>query len=171
MSVCLSSFAGVSSLHRANEWKLLRPASTNWIKVSSFFFFFRCSSSRDTSASSLFDHPNLEHAHKYETQSLRRIWDDGRHVIFDVDVKGGLQLKEYFGDQALAIFVKVPSLDVLEERLRDRKTDSEDSLSQRLFKAKFEMGFEDKFDLTIVNNSLEESKHRVEELVENFLNS
>lgn len=102
---------------------------------------------------------------------VQRIWDEGRHVIFDVDVKGGLELKKYFGDQALAIFVRVPSLETLEERLRDRKTDSEDSLSQRLFKAKFELGFEDKFDVTLVNNSLDDSKAKAEELVNNFINS
>lgn len=72
---------------------------------------------------------------------IQRIWDSGKHVIFDVDVKGGLQLKEYFGDKALAVFVKVPSLDTLEERLKDRGTESEESLSRRIYKAKFEMSF------------------------------
>src|SRR5690606_29277659 len=57
---------------------------------------------------------------------IQRIWDTGKHVVFDVDVKGGLSLKKYYGDQALAIFVKCPSMEVLEERLRARKTDSEE---------------------------------------------
>lgn len=102
---------------------------------------------------------------------VERIWKEGRHVIFDVDVKGGLHLKEYFGDKALAVFVKVPSIDELKERLMDRQTETENSLSQRIFKAKFEMTFEDKFDVTLVNEELGESLRKAEELVNNFINS
>jgi len=100
---------------------------------------------------------------------IERIWSEGMHVIFDVDVKGGLNLKNYFGDKALAIFVKVPSLDILKERLTDRNTESEDSLSQRLFKAKFEMSFEDKFDITLVNENLQDSLTKAEKLVKDFI--
>lgn len=102
---------------------------------------------------------------------VERIWKEGRHVIFDVDVKGGLHLKEYFGDKALAVFVKVPSIDELKERLMDRQTETENSLSQRIFKAKFEMTFEDKFDVSLVNEELGESLRKAEELVNNFINS
>ncbi|UII34761.1 guanylate kinase [Fulvivirga ulvae] len=102
---------------------------------------------------------------------VERIWKEGRHVIFDVDVKGGLHLKQYFGDKALAVFVKVPSIDELKERLMDRQTETENSLSQRIFKAKFEMTFENKFDVTLVNEDLEESLKKAEELVSNFINS
>lgn len=101
---------------------------------------------------------------------IERIWAEGRHVIFDVDVKGGLHLKEYFGDRGLAVFVKVPSLDDLKTRLTDRQTESESSLSQRIFKAKFEMTFEDKFDVTLVNADLEESLKKAEKLVNDFIN-
>ena len=100
---------------------------------------------------------------------IERIWSEGRHVIFDVDVKGGLNLKKYFGDKALAVFVKVPSLDVLKSRLTDRNTESEDSLSRRVFKARFEMGFEDQFDVTLVNEALEESLAKAEKLVDTFI--
>lgn len=102
---------------------------------------------------------------------VERIWREGRHVIFDVDVKGGLHLKEYFGEKALAVFVKVPSIEALKERLTDRQTETENSLSQRIFKAKFEMTFEDKFDVTLVNEDLEESLKKAEKLVDNFLAS
>ena len=68
---------------------------------------------------------------------IDRIWAEGDHVIFDVDVKGGLSLKNYFMERALAVFVKVPSMDVLKKRLDSRGTESDASLSQRLFKAKF----------------------------------
>lgn len=103
-------------------------------------------------------------------EEIQRIWDNGKHVIFDVDVKGGLNLKKYFGDSGLAIFVQVPSLDDLAIRLRDRGTESEASLSRRLYKAKFEMGFKDKFDVILLNNDLQTSFREAEKLVSDFIN-
>jgi guanylate kinase len=103
-------------------------------------------------------------------EEIQRIWDSGKHVIFDVDVKGGLNLKKYFGDSGLAIFVQVPSLDDLAVRLRDRGTESEDSLSRRIYKAKFEMGFRDQFDVILVNNELQTSFREAEKLVSDFIN-
>lgn len=102
-------------------------------------------------------------------EEIQRIWDEGKTVIFDVDVKGGLALKKYFGDQALAIFVKVPSLEVLKTRLNDRGTESEESLSRRIFKAEFEMKFEPQFDVTIVNDDFSVSSAEAEKLVGDFL--
>lgn len=102
-------------------------------------------------------------------EEVQRIWDSGRAVIFDVDVKGGLKLKKYFGDDALAIFVKVPSLEVLEERLKNRNSESSSSLSQRLYKAKFEMTFEKEFDVTLVNEDLPTSLKKAEDMVAGFI--
>ncbi len=102
-------------------------------------------------------------------EEIQRIWDQDKTVVFDVDVKGGLHLKEYFGDKALAVFVKVPSIDELKNRLQDRGTESEESLSRRLYKAKFEMSFEDKFDVSLVNDNMEKSFLEAEKLVKNFL--
>ena len=99
-----------------------------------------------------------------------RIWKNGKNVIFDVDVKGGINLKNYFGDKALAIFVKVPSMEVLKERLHDRGTESEESLSRRLFKAKFEMTFQDKFDKVLINQDLEHSLQQAQLLYDAFKN-
>lgn len=99
---------------------------------------------------------------------IQRIWDEGKNVIFDVDVKGGLSLKKYFGDSALSVFVKVPSLEVLTDRLRDRGTESEESLSRRLFKAKFEMSFQDKFDVVLVNEDLPTSLNEAQKLYDAF---
>lgn len=99
---------------------------------------------------------------------IQRIWDSGKNVIFDVDVQGGLNLKKYFGDKALAIFVKVPSVEVLKERLRDRGTETEESLSRRLFKANFEMSFQDKFDVVLVNENLEKSLTEAQQLYNSF---
>lgn len=101
---------------------------------------------------------------------IDRIWKTGKNVIFDVDVKGGLNLKKYFGDKSLAIFVKVPSLEILKERLHDRKTESEESLSRRLFKAQFEMGFQDKFDVVLVNEDLKKSLAEAQRLYDDFKN-
>ncbi|WP_057939484.1 guanylate kinase [Algoriphagus resistens] len=102
-------------------------------------------------------------------EEIQRIWDSGKAVIFDVDVKGGLALKKYFGEQALAIFVKVPSLDVLAERLNDRGTETEESLSRRLFKAEFESKFEPQFDVTVINDEFAKSSAEAEYLVNEFL--
>jgi len=99
---------------------------------------------------------------------IDRIWKEGKDVIFDVDVKGGINLKKYFGDKALAVFVKVPSLEVLEQRLRKRSTESDDSLSQRLYKAKFEWEFQDKFDVVLVNEDLSHSCAEAQRLYDNF---
>lgn len=99
---------------------------------------------------------------------VERVWREGKNVIFDVDVKGGLNLKKFFGDKALAIFVKVPSLEVLKTRLNDRGTETPESLSRRLFKAQFEMGFSDKFDVVLVNESLEKSLDEAQRLYKDF---
>lgn len=99
---------------------------------------------------------------------IERIWKEGKNVIFDVDVKGGISLKQYFGDRALAIFVRVPSLDVLEDRLKSRSTETADSLSRRLFKAKFEMTFQDKFDRILLNEDLQKSLAEAQRLYDEF---
>jgi guanylate kinase len=99
---------------------------------------------------------------------VERMWSEGKNVIFDVDVKGGLKLKEYFGDAALSIFVKVPSFEELENRLRSRGTETEESLSKRLYKVKFEMSFQNNFDVVLLNDSLEESQAKAEALYKSF---
>lgn len=99
---------------------------------------------------------------------IERIWESGKHVIFDVDVKGGLALKEYYGDRALAIFVKAPSEEIIKQRLMARGTETEDSLSKRLFKIKFEMTFQNKFDVILVNDDLQNTLDKAEELMHSF---
>lgn len=100
---------------------------------------------------------------------IERMWSEGKNVIFDVDVKGGINLKKYFGDAALAIYVKVPSMEELEKRLRSRGTDSEDSISRRLYKMKFEMEFQNRFDVILLNDDIETSWQKAEELYESFV--
>lgn len=109
--------------------------------------------------------------HYYGTlkSELERIWAAGRHVVFDVDVVGGSNLKKIFGAGALAVFVRPPSLEVLEQRLRDRSTDSDAKIQQRLAKASEEMKYEDRFDLVIVNDLLEDALEEARQAVMRFL--
>ena len=100
---------------------------------------------------------------------IERIWKEGKDVVFDVDVQGGIKLKNYFGEKALAIFVKVPSFEALKERLHNRGTESEESLSRRLFKAKFEMAFADKFDAVLLNEDLAVSTAEAQRLYDDFI--
>jgi guanylate kinase len=102
---------------------------------------------------------------------VERIWSTGKVAIFDVDVKGGLSLKEYYKEKALTIFVKVPSVEELKDRLKGRGTESDDSISRRMFKVKFEMGFQDQFDYILLNDDLEKTLLTAEKLVDEFLNS
>lgn len=101
---------------------------------------------------------------------VERIWAKGKNVIFDVDVVGGLNLKKQFGDNALAVFVKAPSVQELENRLRSRNTETEESIARRIGKAHKEIEFENRFDKTIINVNIEEAKQMAQDLVINYLN-
>ncbi len=102
---------------------------------------------------------------------VERIWAQGKHVIFDIDVIGGLRLKSKFPEEALAIFVQPPSLEILKERLRGRGTDSEEKLKERFAKAETELSYADKFDVILKNYDLKTACAEAEELVINFINS
>ena len=99
---------------------------------------------------------------------ITRIWKEKKHAIFDVDVIGGLSIKEKHPD-ALAIFIKAPNLEVIEERLRLRATEAEEKVQQRLLKVKEEFIVESKFDVSIENNDLDKAKSDISTLVENYL--
>jgi guanylate kinase len=100
---------------------------------------------------------------------IERLWKEGKHVIFDIDVEGGLHLKKKFEEHALAVFVQPPSLEVLVERLTSRATDSADKLSERIKKAEIELRYADKFDTILHNNDLEIACTEAEVLVRAFL--
>ncbi|HEY1025281.1 MAG TPA: guanylate kinase [Sphingobacteriaceae bacterium] len=102
---------------------------------------------------------------------IERIWESGKHVVFDIDVEGGLRLKKKYGEQALAIFVQPPSFEVLIQRLTGRGTDSEDKLKERLQKAKKELTYADRFDVILKNHELGIACAEAEKLVTDFLNS
>jgi guanylate kinase len=109
--------------------------------------------------------------HYYGTMKteLDRIWNRQKHVVFDVDVVGGLNLKRYFGRNALAVFVQPPSMQELEKRLRDRSTDTDDKILDRMEKAGDEMKSSKQFDVILVNDNLEETLLRGEDIVRDFL--
>jgi guanylate kinase len=103
------------------------------------------------------------------TSEIEKIWKENKSVIFDVDVIGGLNLKNYFGEKAIAIFVQPPSMEILEERLRFRKTETEEKIQMRIQKATIEMKHATEFDYILVNNDLEIAIKEIKEVVLNFL--
>ncbi|MCR5071503.1 MAG: guanylate kinase [Bacteroidales bacterium] len=101
---------------------------------------------------------------------VERIWAQGHVIVFDVDVKGGVSLKKYFGDAALSVLITPPNLEVLEQRLRGRGTDAEEAIRERLAKAGWELDFAaGKFDRELVNDKLEDTFAEAEALVNDFL--
>lgn len=100
---------------------------------------------------------------------IDRIWAMGKAVIFDVDVEGGLNIKKHFGDKALAVFVKPPSVEVLEQRLRFRSTETEETLRVRIDKAVHELQYENKFEYVLLNENLDEALVIAENLITEFL--
>ncbi len=100
---------------------------------------------------------------------LERIWNAGNHVVFDVDVTGGLNLKKQYGSSALAIFVMAPTLEELEKRLIDRGTDSNAQIQTRLKKARREITFAKSFDFILINDDLDKSERKAFEVVNEFL--
>jgi guanylate kinase len=101
---------------------------------------------------------------------IDRIWAMGKAVIFDVDVEGGLNIKKYYGDRALAVFVKPPSVQELELRLRARSTETEETLRMRIDKAINELAYESSFEHVIHNENLSEALTQAEQLINEFLN-
>lgn len=100
---------------------------------------------------------------------VERVTGSGRNLIMDIDVKGALNVKKRYGKDALSIFILPPSVEELERRLRARSTDSEESIARRLDKAEYEMGFSDKFDRRVVNDSLDSCCSEVKKLIEEFI--
>ena len=100
---------------------------------------------------------------------VRRIWDKGHVIVFDVDVKGGVSLKKYFGDKALSVFIQAPSVEELHRRLVARKTDTPEAIAERVAKAAEEMTYAPQFDTVLINDDLETAFAEAEALVDNFL--
>ena len=109
--------------------------------------------------------------HFYGTlkSEVERIWAAGHVIIFDVDVKGGVNLKKYFGEKALSIFIKAPSVETLRQRLVKRGTDSPEAIAERVEKASQEMEYAPQFDYFLINDDLATAFGEVEKVVEDFL--
>jgi guanylate kinase len=101
---------------------------------------------------------------------VERIWKKGKHVIFDVDVIGGINLKKQFGSNALSVFVMPPSIEHLENRLKSRETETPESIARRMGKAEQELKTANQFDKIILNDKLEHAFEEAERIVEDFLN-
>ena len=100
---------------------------------------------------------------------VQKIWDKGHVIIFDVDVKGGVNLKKYFGDKALSVFIQAPSVEELRKRLVARGTDSPEAIERRVAKAAEEMTYADRFDYILVNDDLQAAFAEAEKIVDKFL--
>jgi guanylate kinase len=122
------------------------------------------------------DNEFIEWEEVYENQyygtlksEVERIWANGNHVVFDVDVVGGLNIKKQFPENALAIFIQAPSIDILRQRLINRGTETEEQINKRIAKAEYEMGFAEKFDTVIINDVLETAVNQTIHQIEGFL--
>ncbi|HYQ55895.1 MAG TPA: guanylate kinase [Draconibacterium sp.] len=102
---------------------------------------------------------------------VERIRNQGKNVVFDVDVVGGLNIKKYYGDEALAVFVQPPSVEELRKRLVGRSTDSDEKIAMRVAKAEHELSFAPQFDVVIINDKLEDAYVDAEKIIAEFLKS
>ena len=100
---------------------------------------------------------------------ITRIWEEGKHVVFDIDVVGGLNIKKQFPKETLAVFVQPPSIEEMERRLRGRATETEEKIKMRVAKAEQEMDFAQKFDTILINNDLSVAKADAYQMVSDFL--
>lgn len=102
---------------------------------------------------------------------LERIWQQGKYVIFDIDVKGGVNIKNILKNQACSIFIMPPSIEELERRLRNRNTESEETLKERLLRAEMEISLSENFDFVVCNDDLDEAIAKVEEIITQQMNN
>jgi len=100
---------------------------------------------------------------------VNRFWQDGHHILFDIDVQGAISIKKMYGERSLIIFIKPPSYEILKQRLLSRKSETAESLDKRLRKAELELQYEHLFDYILINDELNVTCEEAEELVERFL--
>lgn len=122
-------------------------------------------------ANEFIEHEEVYHNSFYGTLlvELQRLWNQNKIIVFDVDVKGAISLKKTFGDNALSLFIKPPSTEILDQRLRNRATDSLEKIEERINKAHHELEFEEYFDKTILNDNLNNALEEAENVVSDFL--
>lgn len=137
------------------------------------YYFISAGRFRELIAQDAFvEYEEVYEDHYYGTlkSEVERIWSKGNVILFDVDVKGGVNLKKYFGDSALSVLIVPPSMEALEQRLRGRGTDSEENIRMRLDKASSELEFAmGRFDRELVNDDLQTAFNDAEKMVNEFL--
>lgn len=148
-----------------------RKPRPNELHGREYYFLSEKEFKEKVTANAFVEHEMVYKGLHYGTlkSEVERLWADGKCVLFDVDVKGGLNLKEQFGDKAKAIFLKPPSIEILMDRLTKRSTEVEHMLKERIAKAKEELSYEDKYDIVLVNDVLEDTLQQAEDLVTEFL--
>lgn len=103
-------------------------------------------------------------------EQVEKQLEKGQNVVLDVDVKGGCNIKDYYGNRALSIFIQPPSIEALRQRLNGRGTDSPEVIEDRIARAEYELGFADKFDTVVVNDDLEKAQQEALQILKDFLN-
>lgn len=148
-----------------------RAARNNEVNGKDYYFLSVAAFKQKIEADALVEWEEVYPDHFYGTlkKEVERIWEEGKVVVFDVDVYGGLNLKKYFGDKALSFFIEPPSIATLEERLRKRSTETEDRIRLRLSKAAEELSLKDLFDQSVVNDNLDKTVAEVSSYVNEFI--
>ncbi len=138
-----------------------------------YYFFTSDEFRRMISEDKFVEHEEVYSGSFYGTlkSEVNRIWDKGHVIIFDVDVKGGVNLKKYFKEKALSVFIQAPSVEELRRRLVARGTDSPEAIEKRVAKAAEEMTYADKFDYILINDDLSKAYTEAERIVNYFLNA
>ena len=148
-----------------------RPKRPNEIDGRDYYFISAEDFRRKIKNDEFLEWEEVYKDHFYGTlkSEVERILAQGKNVIFDVDVVGGMNIKKYYGDKALSVFVMPPSVTHLEQRLRGRSTESDENLKKRIEKAEHEMSFKDKFDFVLINDDLKTALLEAEKVVKEFI--
>ena len=149
-----------------------RPARTGEQHAIDYYFLTTTEFKERIDKDAFIEWEEVYENHFYGTlkSELIRIEERGNHMVFDIDIVGGLNLKKQFGDQALALFIMPPSVDELEKRLRSRGTDSDENIKKRVAKAEHEISFAKEFDKIIINKDIESAINETENVIKAFIN-
>jgi len=148
-----------------------RPKRPNEKEGVDYFFLTKKQFQKKIAASAFLEWEEVYAGTYYGTlkSEVDKLLEKGENVIFDVDVLGALNIKKIYAEQALALFIKPPSVEVLAERLKMRGTESDESLKRRIDKATYELSFAPDFDITIINDNLEEAQNDAKQIILNFI--